>query len=52
MSPTKKSSKSIEATTQELLTKLEDQEIDVALIATEVLKELHMTEKKLFIKPI
>jgi len=52
MSPTKKSSKRIEATTQELLTKLEDQEIDVALIATEVPKGLQMTEEKLFIEPI
>ena len=52
MSPTKKSSKSVEATTQELLTKLEDQQIEIALLATPLPTVTFLEEAKIFDEPL
>ena len=52
MSPTKKSSKRIEATTQELLTKLEDQQIEITLLATPLPIVTFLKEAKIFDEPL
>ena len=52
MSPTKKSSKSIETTTQELLRKLEDQQIEIALLATPLPIVTLLEEAKIFDEPL